>query len=127
MLLSCHVRVHSCLNVKELLAWNKCLIWSSSDSNGIGSHDHLVRKRTLNHLAKLAKWFSCVVSGYSHMHRRNKYSQQSSIIWLVWLNGWVFVYKLSGCVFESRSCPLNLRYGACFEQRVPWHSGNYRV
>ena len=28
------------------------------------THKHLVRKGTLNHLAKLAKWFSCVVSTY---------------------------------------------------------------
>ena len=35
-----------------------------SDSNGIGTHNHLGRKRTLNHLAKLAKWLSCVVSTY---------------------------------------------------------------
>ena len=38
---------------------------------------------------------------YSQMHRTDKYSQHSSIIWTVWLNGWVFVYELSGCVFES--------------------------
>ena len=43
------------------------------------------------------------------------------------LNGWAFVYKLSGCGFESCCCDLNFRYGACFEQGVPWHSGNYRV
>ena len=34
------------------------------DSNEIRTHNHLVRKRTLNHLAKLAKWLSCVVSTY---------------------------------------------------------------
>ena len=50
------------LNVKELLAWNRHDIWNLSDSNGIRTHSHLVRKRTLNHLAKLAKWLSCVVS-----------------------------------------------------------------
>ena len=65
--------LHSCLNVKELLAWNRRGIWSLSDSNGIRAHNHLVRKRTVNHLARL-----------------------------VWLNGWVFVYKLSGCGFEPR-------------------------
>ena len=59
-------------------------------SNGIRTHNDLVRKRTLNHLAKLA----------------------------VWLNGWVFVYELSGCGFESRCCQLYFRYGACFEQGV---------
>ena len=42
--------------------WKK--IWSLSDSNGIRTHKHLVRKRTFNHLAKLAKWLSCVVSTY---------------------------------------------------------------
>ena len=40
---------------------------------------------------------------YSEMHRTDKYSQHSSIIWPVWLNGCVFVYELSGCGFES-SC-----------------------
>ena len=30
------------------------------------------------------------------MHRTNKYTQQSSINWPVWLNGWVFIHKLSG-------------------------------
>ena len=28
------------------------------------------------------------------MHRTDKYSQRSSIIWLVWLNGWVFIYEV---------------------------------
>ena len=34
----------SCLNVKELLAWNSREIWSLSDCNGIRTHNHLVRK-----------------------------------------------------------------------------------
>ena len=53
-----------CLNVKELLAWSRPHIWSSSNSNGIRTHNHLVHKRTLNHLAQLLKWLSCVVSTY---------------------------------------------------------------
>ena len=40
------------------------------------------------------------------MQRPDKYSQHSSIIWPVWLNGSVFVYELSGCGFES-SCSHN--------------------
>ena len=32
-----------------------------------------------------------------------------------------------GCGFESRCTRLNFRYRTCFEQGVPWHSGNYRV
>ena len=35
-----------------------------SDCNWTRTHNHLVHKRTLNHLAKLAKWLSCVVSLY---------------------------------------------------------------
>ena len=66
-----------CLNGKELLSQNRRLIWSLSDSNEIWTHNHLVRERKLNHLAKLA------------------------------LTGWVLVYKLNDCRFESRCCHLN--------------------
>ena len=50
-------------------------------SNGIGTHNYLVCKRTLSHLAKLPKCPN----------------------WLVWLSGSVFIYKLRGCGFKS-SC-----------------------
>ena len=57
---SFRVNPHSlvCLNVKELVARNRSPIWSLSDSNEIRTHNHLVRKRTLNHLASFAKWLS---------------------------------------------------------------------
>ena len=61
---------------------------------------------------------------YSQMRRTDKYSQHSSIIWAVWLNGCVFVYELSGCGFKSRCCHLEFRHGASFEQGVRSHSGN---
>ena len=35
-----------------------------SDTKGIWTHNHLVLKRTLNHLAKLVKWLSYVVNTY---------------------------------------------------------------
>ena len=59
--MSFRVNPHSiiCLNVKELLAWSRHHIWSLSDSNVIRTQNHLVRKRRLNHLAKLrlqTKW-----------------------------------------------------------------------
>ena len=99
------------------------LIWSLSDSNRIWTHNHLVCKRTLNHLTKLAKLLSCVVSTYLYgvfdcmllschyefqsesrlyslpqCHRTPcLYLQHSSIIWPVRLNSWVFLYELSGC------------------------------
>ena len=55
---------YSCLNIKELLARNRRDVWSLSDYNGTRTQNHLVRKRTFNHLAKLAKWLSCVVNTY---------------------------------------------------------------
>ena len=43
---------------------NMMMIFYWSGRNGTRTHNHLVRKRTLNHLAKLAKSLSCVVSIY---------------------------------------------------------------
>ena len=42
-------------------------------------------------------------------------------------SGWVFVYELSGCGFETRSSHLIFRYCACFERGFYWHSKTYRV
>ena len=56
----------SCLNVKELLARSRHHIWRLTDCNGTRTHNHLVRKRTLNHSAKLAKWLISVVSSYRY-------------------------------------------------------------
>ena len=97
------------LGYLRLAVFRKKKHFDHKDSNNIRTQNNLVCKRTLNHLAKLAKWLSCVA-----IHRTDKYSQHSSIIWPVWLNGWVFVYKLSGCEFESCCCHLNFRFGACF-------------
>ena len=51
-----------------------------------------------------------MIRTYSQMHRTDMYSQHSSIIWSVWLNGWVFVSELSGCGFESHCSHLNNIY-----------------
>ena len=56
--------LYNCLNIKELLARNRRNIWGLSDYNGTWAHNHLVCRGTLNHLAKLAKWLSCVVRTY---------------------------------------------------------------
>ena len=63
----------------------------------------------------------------SQMHRTDRYSQHSSIIWPVELNRWVFVHELSGREFEYRCSHLDFRYRVCFEHGVRWHSGNYKV
>ena len=109
--------LHSSMNVKELLARSRHEIWSLSDCSWNRTHNDFVRKQTL--LAASNKEFLDIQAAmecgftlkrvrdmtrtYSQMHRTDKYSQYSSIIWPVWLNGWVFVYELSGCGFES-SC-----------------------
>ena len=56
--------LYSYLNATKLPARNKFDIWNLSDSNRIWTHNLLVRKQTLNHLAKRAKWLSCVVRTY---------------------------------------------------------------
>ena len=55
-----------CLNIKQLLGRSRHHIWSLIDSTGIRTHNNLVLKRTLNYLAKVAKWLSCVLSTYLH-------------------------------------------------------------
>ena len=60
LLLSCHIQIleytalYNYLYVKDLLAWNRHKIWSLSYCNGTWTHNCLVRKQTLNYLAKLA-------------------------------------------------------------------------
>ena len=49
-----------------------------------------------------------MIRTYIQMDRTDKYSQHSSIIWPVWLNGWVIVYEVSDCGFESRSSHLDI-------------------
>ena len=63
---------------------------------------------------------------YRVIHRTNDCPKRSSIIWLIWLNGWVFACRVSGCGFKSAYCYLNFRYRVCFEQGVHLHSDNYR-
>ena len=114
-------KLYSSLNVKKLLARNRREIWSLSHCNWTRTHNHLVRKGTLNHLAKLASFKKRVrdmIRTYSQMHRTNMYSQHSSITKKgrpVWLNGWVCLDELSGCGFESSCSDLNfpwyLRFG----------------
>ena len=47
--------LYSCLNVKELFARSRREILSLSDCNWTRTHNHLVHKRRINHLAKLVK------------------------------------------------------------------------
>ena len=48
-----NLTLYSCLNFKKRLAQNKRDIWSLSDCKVTRTHNHLVCKWTINHLAKL--------------------------------------------------------------------------
>ena len=69
---SCHVTyafqsestLYIWLNAKELLTRNRRDFWSLSDCNRTRTHNHLVRKRTLNHFGKLTKSLTWIVSTY---------------------------------------------------------------
>ena len=69
---SCHVTyvfqsectLYSCLNIIEILSQSMRKIWSVSYCNWNRTQNHLVRKQTLNHLAKLSKWLSCILGTY---------------------------------------------------------------
>ena len=72
ILSSCHVTyafhsastLYICLNFKELLARSRFEIWRWSDCNWSRTQNHLVLRRTLNHLAKLGKGLNCVLRTY---------------------------------------------------------------
>ena len=64
---------YSWLNVKEFLTRSRHKIWTLSNCNWTRTHNHLVRKRTLNHLAKLA---SC-----SHLNFRFCACFEQGFLW----------------------------------------------
>ena len=80
---------------RNLVDWKITSVNIFNDWNGTWTHNDLLCKQTLNHLA-------------NH--------------WPVWLNSWAFVYKLSGCGFWSHCSHLNFKYCTCFEQGVPWQA-----
>ena len=102
------------LNIKELLAWSRRHISSLSDSNVILTHNHIVRKRihsetphgdfTLKRIYSEMRIHSETRTWHDNNIQSN--AQDSSIIWPVWPNCWVFIYELSGFGFESRCCHL---------------------
>ena len=88
-------------------------ILRNCDCNWTRTHNHLVHKRTLNHLAKLAKWLSCVVSTYLYgafdcmflsCHQLASLAKWLSVrLWTKWL--WVRVQLQSLKLQISRLLP----------------------
>ena len=104
---------YSCLNVKELLTRSRHKRWHGTNIQSKvtwqGWHDKGGMTRT-----------------YSQMHRTGKFSEHSSNIWPVWLNGWMFVYELNSSGFKSSCNHLSFRIRARFEQGSPSHSAKLR-
>ena len=69
----------SYLDIRELLARNRCDIWKLSGCNGIQIHSHLVCKWTLNHLATLVveETYSCII--YSQLQIIFKHHQMLNL------------------------------------------------
>ena len=111
---SFRVNLHSivCLNAKELLARSRRHIWILSNSNEIRSNN-LLRSRSSSRFRQTIEWgFTLtlvrdIITTCSQMHRTDQNSQHSSVIWPVWLNPWVFGYKVSGCGLKCRFCHLD--------------------
>ena len=106
--------LYSCLNIKELLARNKRDIWSLSDSNGIRTHNHLVGKRTLNHLAKVSKWILICTVHLTVWYYHVTYAFQSESIphWWIYTLPLLDVrhcYKLSLYVMSRKKQDPNAR------------------
>ena len=125
------------VNLHSIVTWiprNSCskqaqylqFKWQQRDSKPVPSKQFLDIQVTTECRFTLKRVHDMLIT-YSQMQRTDKHSQHSSIIWSVWLNGWVFIYKQSGFGFESCCCHLNFRDCACFEQGVPWLSGNHIV
>ena len=96
--------LYSCMNVKELLAWNRHYIWRFSDCNEIWTYNHLDCKQTLDHLVKFNQTILASLAKLS-----------VDVGWTKRMWDWL---------------PLNhLNFGYCayFEEGVPWNFGNYRV
>ena len=77
------------------------------------SRNSLFKTGMISECRECMKRVGDIIITYSQMDRTDKYSQYSSVIWSVWLNGWVFLYKISGSGFESRCCYLNCVFSEC--------------
>ena len=136
---SCHVTyvfqsestIYSCLNVNEIFARIRREIWNLNDCNWTRTQNHLVRKRILDHLAKLVKWLSCVLCAYLNgafdclfvCSCHVTYAFQSASTLYSCLNvkelltrSRLEIWSLSDCNWTRTQNHL-----------VPWHSGDYKA
>ena len=88
-------------------------LFGLSDCNGTRTHNHLVRKSQIFSETGQMIELCCEYLLYGAFDR-------------MFLSCHICVSRWIQTVVACLS-DLNFRYSACFEQGVPWHSGNYRV
>ena len=93
---NCNIQISTHKTGQSFVGSNPVAVTETSDIASVSS------KEFLDMCGFTLKYVRDMIRANSQMHRTNKYSQQNSIIWPVWLNGRVFVYEISGCGFESR-------------------------
>ena len=125
LIMSCtSFRVNSysivCLNIKKLFAQSRPISEGLNDSNGIWTHYHVVHKRTLNHLVKLAKWLSCVVSTYlysaltvCYYHVTYKFQSESTLYSLPECQGTFCLKQVPYLKFKWQQWGTLCRYVWC--------------
>ena len=97
-----HLNIRCCASFKKAVPWYiKCRFTLKNVCD-------ITRTYNQMHCANIDCGFSLkrvhdMTRKYSPKQSRDKNSQFSSVIWLIWPNGCVFVSELSGCGFES-SC-----------------------
>ena len=82
----------------------------------VSSKEFLDIQATIEYKFTLKRVLDMIIT-YNQTHFTDKYSQHNSVIWSVWLNGWVFVYELSGCGFEFRCSHQNLVFNEKSSQK----------
>ena len=97
-----------CLQTKWLCVWIPLLTLKLQISHLLRARSFLTFRRTIVCGFTLKLVLDMIIT-YNQMHRTYKYSQHSSIIWPVRVNGWVFVYELSSSGFESRCLHMFFR------------------
>ena len=123
MLISCHVCIR--VNPHSTDAWmprNSLLetgVISVSDCNGAGTHNHLVGKQTLNHLAKLVESLEVKISNsileVYFIFRLQKY---------IWSIQWCIqaVWETSTLVWASKNMFQIVFFSVMFQQNIHWRS-----
>ena len=104
MSLSCHVRVSEWIYTLSMpecqgtACWNRCVMWSLSDSNGIRTQKQLVHKRRPNWPKKL----SCVVITYLYG------AFDCMLSCHVGVSEWICTLQLSEC--QGTPCSKQAQY-----------------